>query len=373
MEDRRGCPAAAPAEDSTRDALPPVSRARLVRIDPTAPDPSVIGEAADILRTGGLVAFPTETVYGLGAHALDDHAVRRIFEAKGRPSYNPLIVHVPDVAAAQLLTASWPGLAERAAAAFWPGPLTLVLPKVTAVPDSVTAGLPTVAVRVPSHPVALALLRRAAVPVAAPSANRFTRVSPTTAAHVARGLGDHVDLILDGGATPFGMESTVLDVTGSEPVLLRHGAISRDELEAALGRTTTRVTTPPPLAASPAADPSTVARPAPGMLDRHYSPAADLVVFSTAAQAAAAISSIRTRMHEARVGALLINPLAGVAVDEVVPLPGDAAGYARLFYAALHTLDELGCRLILVEQVPAGAAWDTLRDRLRRASAGRPA
>jgi L-threonylcarbamoyladenylate synthase len=372
MEDRRGCPAAAPAEDSTRGAPPPVSRARLVRIDPTAPDASVIGEAAEILRSGGLVAFPTETVYGLGAHALDDYAVQRIFAAKGRPSYNPLIVHVPDVAAAQRLTSAWPELAKHAAAAFWPGPLTLVLPKVAAVPDSVTAGLPTVAVRVPSHPVALALLHRAAVPVAAPSANRFTRVSPTTAAHVARGLGDHVDLILDGGATPFGIESTVLDVTGAEPVLLRHGAISLDELGAALGRIATRVPPAPHHTASPAADDSTIARPAPGMLDRHYSPAADLVVFSTAAEATAAIASIRARMEGAKVGALLINPLGGVALDEVVPLPGDAAGYARLFYAALHTLDELGCRLILVEQVPGGAAWDTLRDRLRRASAGRP-
>jgi L-threonylcarbamoyladenylate synthase len=344
-----------------------VSGARLLRVAAAAPDPAIIAEAAEILRAGGLVAFPTETVYGLGANALDDDAVQRIFTAKGRPSYNPLIVHVPDVAAARRLTASWTSLADRAAAAFWPGPLTLVLPKTHAVPDSVTAGLSSVAVRVPAHPVALALLVRAAIPIAAPSANRFTRVSPTTADHVVRGLGDRVDLILDGGATPFGIESTVLDLTGSTPALLRHGAIGIDELEAVLGPVITRAPTP---SASGTAAPSAAGSApqlAPGMLDRHYSPTADLVIYPTPAHAAAAVASIRQRTEEARVGAVLINPLAGVSVDHVVPLPGDAIGYARLFYAALHTLDELGCHVILVEQLPEGPAWDTLRDRLRRA------
>jgi L-threonylcarbamoyladenylate synthase len=346
-----------------------VSGARLVHVAAAAPDPAVIAEAAEILRAGGLVAFPTETVYGLGAHALDDSAVQRIFAAKGRPSYNPLIVHVSDATAARRLTRDWTDLAERAAAAFWPGPLTLVLPKIPAVPDSVTAGLPTVALRVPAHPVALALLDRAAIPVAAPSANRFTRVSPTTAAHVARALGNRVDLILDGGATPFGIESTVLDATGATPVLLRHGAISLHELEAALGPVTSRVPHPASTGPRAAAMPATDPRLAPGMLDRHYSPAAHLVVFATASHAAATVSDIRRRMKRPKVGALLINPLTGVAVDHAVPLPGEAAGYARLFYAALHTLDELGCHLILVEQLPDGAAWDTLRDRLRRAAA----
>jgi L-threonylcarbamoyladenylate synthase len=353
-----------------------MSPAKLLRVDATAPDPAAIREAAAIIRAGGLVAFPTETVYGLGAHALDADAVLRIFSAKGRPGYNPLIVHVPDVAAALSVAAAWPPLARRAAAAFWPGPLSLVVPRRSTVPDAVTAGLDTVAIRIPSHPVALALLAAAGVPIAAPSANRFTRVSPTTAAHVARGLGDRVDLILDGGATPFGIESTVLDVTGPRPVLLRHGAIGLDELEPALGPVTVRVpvpdenrkdTAPGDDPAGPPAPES--ARPSPGMLDRHYSPDAELVAYTDPAEAARAAAAIRQRMDGARVGGLIRNALPGVDLDEVLPLPGDARAYARLFYAALHTLDELGCKLILVEQVPEGAAWQAVRDRLRRAAA----
>jgi L-threonylcarbamoyladenylate synthase len=334
--------------------------ANVVRVEAAAPEAEAIGRAAEVIRAGGLVAFPTETVYGLGANALDPEAVQRIFTAKGRPGHNPVIVHVHDADAARAVTGAWPELAERAAAAFWPGPLTLVLPRSAAIPDVVTAGLDTVGIRVPDHPVALALLREAAVPIAAPSANLFTRVSPTTAEHVIRGLGDRADLILDGGATPYGIESTVIDVTGTRARLLRPGAIGHHELEAALGPVEA-VT----LAGSTHED--SVPMPAPGMLDRHYSPAAELVVFD---ELAVAREHVR-RVHElgGRAGGLVTHAV-GIGLDEVVPLPEDPRSYARLLYASLHTLDDAGCALILVEQVPAGPAWAAIRDRIERASRG---
>src|SRR5438874_1626045 len=179
---------------------------RVLTVDPVDPRPATLAEAAEVLRRGGLVAFPTETVYGLGANALDAAAVRRVFAAKGRPPNNPLIVHVADAADVPAVAAAWPDVAERLATHFWPGPLTLVLPRGSALPDEVTVGGPTVAVRVPAHPVALALLRAAGVPVAAPSANRSGHLSPTSAAHVIKGLQDRIDLILDGGPTDGGLE-----------------------------------------------------------------------------------------------------------------------------------------------------------------------
>lgn len=317
-----------------------------------------MNQAAQLLRDGGLVAFPTETVYGLGANALDATAVGRIFAAKERPSYNPLIVHVPDADAARSVVAEWPALAERAAAAFWPGPLTLVLPRQPAIPDIVTAGLETVAVRVPAHPVALALLRAAGVPIAAPSANRFTRVSPTTAAHVAAGLGDRADLIIDGGATPYGIESTVLDVTGTRPRLLRYGAILPHELAAVLGPID-EVS----LAGSPAADATPL--PSPGMADRHYSPAGQVMVYTQMAEAEE-LAHRGTDVGQ-RVGAVVRT--AAPPAHEIIALPDDARGYARLFYAALHTLDDAGCDLILLEAPPQDPAWAAIRDRMKRAGA----
>ena len=208
----------------------------LLRIDPANPDRATLRVAAVALRHGGLVAFPTETVYGLGAHALDEAAVARIYAAKGRPSYNPLIVHVTDAEAAKALVADWPTNAALLARAFWPGPLTLVLPKRGIVPDAITAGLPSVAVRVPAHPVALALLREARIPIAAPSANRCTELSPTTAAHVVESLGDVVDLIVDGGPTTVGIESTVVDLSGPAPRVLRPGMISAAQIAEVVGR-----------------------------------------------------------------------------------------------------------------------------------------
>jgi L-threonylcarbamoyladenylate synthase len=327
----------------------------LERVDPRHPDAAIIARAADVLRRGGLVAFPTETVYGLGANALDSTAVDGIFAAKGRPAYNPLIVHVADAARARGVARDWPDVAERLARAFWPGPLTLVLPKRSEVPSSVTAGLDTVAVRVPSHPVALALLEAAGIPIAAPSANRSTEVSPTTGSHVEKSLGDRVDLILDAGPTPVGIESTVVDVTVSPPVVLRPGSITLADLARVAGNVS-----------EASASRGDEARRSPGMLDRHYAPRAKLMLATS--------DRIRELVEGAqhagrRVGAIAITAaLSSRARDELLTLPNDPDGYATRLYAALHALDDAAVELIVVENPPDGPAWRAVRDRLERAA-----
>ena len=331
----------------------------LVRVPADGPGPQLLAHAASVLRRGGLVAFPTETVYGLGANALDPEAVRRIFAAKGRPSFNPLIVHVPDVAAALALVTTWPDAAAALARRFWPGPLTLVLPKRDLVPDAVTAGLPTVGVRVPAHPVAHALLQAAALPVAAPSANRYTELSPTSAEHVERALGDRVDLILDAGPTRVGIESTVVDVSGALPELLRPGTISLDELRAVVGDVR--------VASDATRDDPVAPRRAPGMVERHYAPRARLVPFAPERRAAAAHDAADATDAGQRVGALLLAPL-DAPLRHPVRMPADPAAYASRLYAALHALDESGCDLVLVELPPETPAWAGVRDRLRRAA-----
>ena len=205
------------------------------RIAHAHPEPAVIAEAAAILRRGGVVAFPTETVYGLGANAMDAAAVQSIFAAKGRPADNPVIVHVADTAAARRLAAHWPDIATLLAEKFWPGSLTLILPKRPEMPEVVTAGGSTVGIRVPAHPIALELLRVAEIPIAAPSANRSTQISPTTAAHVMQSLNGRIDLVLDGGPTTGGLESTVLDLTVDPPRILRPGLVTRQQLQAVIG------------------------------------------------------------------------------------------------------------------------------------------
>jgi len=320
-------------------------------------------EATRILRAGGLVAFPTETVYGLGANALDAAAVARIYAAKGRPSYNPLIVHVRDASAVDSVAREWPDAAAQLARAFWPGPLTIVLRKREHVPDAVTAGLDTVGVRVPSHPIAHALLSTADVPIAAPSANRSTALSPTQAKHVARSLGDSVDLIIDGGPTQVGIESTVIDVTGTVPVLLRPGMISIDELERVLSRSVH--------VADAASEHTQVGKglPSPGMMDRHYAPRTRLVL------APSEPDKMTDALDELRSGgkrvAVLVRDGSDVPIakgPDVIRMPRDAASYAAALFETLHRLDDQGFDAILVERVPGGYAWGGVRDRLERAA-----
>ena len=325
-------------------------------IDRQYPDPVLLERAAGMLRAGRLVAFPTETVYGLGAHALDPDAVGRIYTAKGRPAFNPLIVHIPDVASARRLTQEWPEAADRLAARCWPGPLTLVLPKATIVPDAVTAGLGTVALRVPAHPVALALLHAAGIPLAAPSANRSGQVSPTTAAHVARSLGGRVPLILDGGACEVGIESTVIDLSVQPPRLLRPGMVSQRELEEVLG----------PLAPPGAPDAPDAPRSSPGMLDRHYAPAAAVLLYEPGMEATTIPLANAVRDRGGSVGAIV--RLSRPATDRTIIQPDDPTGYARSLYDALHQLDAAGVELILIERPPPTGEWDAVRDRLVRAA-----
>jgi L-threonylcarbamoyladenylate synthase len=352
----------------------------LLPVDPAAPDPEALVRAAETLRRGGLVAFPTETVYGLGAHALDPDAVARIYAAKGRPGYNPLIVHVADAEAARALTSAWPAEAEALAAAFWPGPLTLVLPKNESVPDAVTAGLPSVALRVPAHPVAHALLRAAGLPVAAPSANRSTEVSPTTAQHVVRGLGDRVDVVLDGGPCPVGIESTVLSLAGPVPTLLRPGTISVDDLRPVIGE----------VAMPSAAPDATAARPSPGMMDRHYAPRAELRLFEGTALPEHDLV-VEQRRPDGTTALLVFEMKSGrgggpAAAQQqanapgadllpgatVIAMPGDPAEYASRLYSLLHELDDAGYRRVWVQQPPDAPAWAGVRDRLRRAASPHP-
>jgi L-threonylcarbamoyladenylate synthase len=328
-------------------------------LDPTAPDPAVIARAARLIRSGEPVAFPTETVYGLGANALDAAAVRRLFEAKGRPAHNPIIVHVESREAARQVVRDWPPIAERLACAFWPGPLTLVLPKRAEIPDEVTAGLPTVAVRVPAHPVALALLRAAAVPIAAPSANRSGEVSPTTARHVEKALGDRVSMILDAGPTQIGIESTVVDLSNTLPVVLRPGTISPLDLTAILGPVGTRTHERG----------GTTSRPAPGMLERHYAPRAALRLFDGADRAAVLEEMRQAANAGRRLGALLLTGHED-GTGETIHMPNDPSAYARALYAALHSLDDVGCELVLVERAPLSPEWAGVRDRLERAAKG---
>ena len=317
-------------------------------------DPEAIEKGAAWLRAGRLVAFPTETVYGLGANALDPDAAARIFDAKGRPASNPLIVHVHDAEAAQALTRAWPPIADELAQRFWPGPLTLVLQKAEAVPDIVTAGGPTVGLRVPAHPAALALLRAAQVPVAAPSANRSTEISPTTAAHVAASLAGRVDLILDGGPTRVGVESTVLDLTVQPPRILRPGMVTADQLRAVIGEV-----------AEGTGSEAAILR-SPGLLTRHYAPRARLLVVPPAEVTAA------LRAGRGNTGLVTREPNSPArypTAARVVTLPPDAAGYAERMYAALRELDGAGMDRIVVEEPPRSGEWTAVRDRLARASA----
>lgn len=310
--------------------------------------PDAIAAAARLIRNGGLVAFPTETVYGLGADATDDRAVARIFAAKDRPRFNPLIIHVPDAEAAGRFV-ELDARAEMLSKRFWPGPLSLVLPRREdcAVSLLAGAGLDTLAVRAPNHPVAQALLRAADRPVAAPSANRSGAVSPTTAAHVLESLGDAVDLILDGGPCTVGVESTVLDLTRSPPALLRPGGVTVEDLEQVLG---TVAQAAPIESGGPAS---------PGMLESHYAPALPLRLDATDLRPGEALLSFGP------------HTLAGFAAERNLSPDGDLTEAAANLFAHLRELDDPAYAGIAATPIPERGLGRAINDRLRRAAAPR--
>lgn len=339
----------------------------------TSPEPAVIAEAALVLARGGLVAFPTETVYGLGARGLHEAEVRRIFAAKQRPTGHPLILHVDDEAMARTLTPSWPDGASRLAAAFWPGPLTLVVERSPHVPDVVSGGLHSVGVRAPQHPVALALIRAVGEPLAAPSANAHTHVSPTTAAHVVRSLGDRVDLVLDAGPCAHGIESTVVDMTSAPPRVLRAGAASLEAIRAVL----------PAVVYDSISLTGDAARASPGLAAKHYAPRTRVVLVESGAGIEAAAVGVgggeSSGVTPLRLGAIVWSDAARTALEAArrdgrlalttfTALPPDAAAYGHAIFAALHDADAAGLDALLIERVPESAEWWAVADRLRRAA-----
>ena len=318
-------------------------------------DPAHVQLAAQALADGRLVALPTETVYGLGANALDDQAVAAIFAAKGRPADHPLIVHVPSPEAADALAAELPEVARRLMQAFWPGPLTVIVPRRPGVAAAAAGGQDTIGLRCPSHPVAQALLRACAtlgvLGVAAPSANLFGRVSPTTAAHVAGEFGEDV-LVLDGGPCEVGIESTIIDCSRGRPVLLRPGVLTRARIEQAIGQ--------------PLLDRDDQAPRASGTLEAHYAPRAkvrlmDPKTLRTALEVLGNASTVKLALYSRTVRAPRGMPHR--------PMPDDAAGAAQGLFATLRDLDALGVQLIWVESPPESPEWDGVRDRLNRAAA----
>lgn len=303
-----------------------------------APNDVSIAEAAEAIRRGELVVIPTETVYGLAADAMSPSAIARVFAAKGRPAENPLIVHVSSIEEAGQVAVHMPEMAKRLGESFWPGPLTLVLPRAESLPREVTGNLDTVAVRIPNHLAALALIRAAGTPLAAPSANPFTRLSPTRADHLDSAILAHVAMVLDAGPCEVGVESTVLDLSGGAPRILRPGGISREAIERVIG----------PIADDPS---DKEASRSPGQYPRHYSPRTPVKLVAKAdSDAAALVFSEPRSAHQLRMPA---NPLP----------------YAARLYAALHELDTLGAGEIQIELPPLGPAWEAIHDRLKKASA----
>lgn len=313
-----------------------------------APGAAAIRDAAAILRRGGLVAFPTETVYGLGADASNPAAVARIYAVKGRPPNHPVIVHVGSVAQLVPWAHEIPEHAAKLAARFWPGPLTLVLRRASGVGDDLTGGQETIGLRVPGHPVALELLREFGGGIAAPSANRFGRISPTSAKHVLSDLGSDVDLILDGGTCEIGIESTIVDVSRGKPVVLRPGRISEDDIARALGF--------PPAPRDPGAPR------APGALQSHYAPRQPLRLVASREW------DLRMRGKSTSCGVMAFRARpAGDSSAIWIEAPADPGRYGHDLYANLRALDSSACDEILVEEPPASAEWTAIRDRLSRA------
>jgi L-threonylcarbamoyladenylate synthase len=339
---------------------------RLLAVDPAAPAPAALEEAAAIIRAGGLVAFPTETVYGLGADALASDAVARIYAAKGRPASDPVIAHLADAGDLERVAQQIPASAYALGGRFWPGPLTLVLPRNRNVPDNVTAGGPHLAVRVPDHAVALGLIRAAGTPIAAPSANLFARPSPTSAAHVLADLAGRIDLVLDGGPTRIGLESTIVDLTAHPPVILRPGGIPLEALRELL----------PDLQFRPQyLGPDTAMVPAPGTLLRHYAPRAPLTLYRGERDAVlgAMQAAIEAAPSAPQVGLLLAE--GDVAAFRRWPvviesLGGDEAEAAQRLFAALRALESRGVTRILARLPASDGLGLALADRLIRAANG---
>ncbi len=327
---------------------------RVLRVDPESPDPAALDWAAGVLLQGGLVAFATETVYGLGAVATMPAAVARIFTAKGRPAVNPVIVHVATIEQARQCVATWPEAAERLARRFWPGPLALVLPRAAVIPDVVTAGRATVAVRAPAGRVALALIERTGKPLAAPSANRSNALSPTRAEHVLADLDGRIDAILDSGPTPLGLESTVLDLSQERPKVLRPGPILRASIEKTLGGA--GITLEGPLEASAAPK-------SPGQMPVHYAP-------RTPAYRANSLAEIARVSDRDDLAVLVLgNPRSATepAPSRCVVLESPEVA-AESLYAILHEYDTRGYRAIVVVMPPDETVWEAVRDRLTRAT-----
>ena len=322
---------------------------------------AAVKRAAELLRAGEVVALPTETVYGLAANALDASAVAKIYEVKGRPAHNPIIVHVASNEMAQACTSNWPALATKFSHAFWPGPLTMVLPRAKNIPAIVTAGGETVGVRWPSHPFMQAVIRECGFPLAAPSANLSNQISPTNAEHVASQLRDKISLIVDGGQSQVGIESTVLDLTTAPPKILRPGMIHMESLAAVCGQIQGHE--------SKTQSHASTLR-SPGLLAKHYSPKAKLMVatWKDDADLAAQIDHWQFAIAQVQIIAHTKIPVSFGAANVSV-IPHDAEAFARALYGELHRCDAAGAKLIVMEAPPETPEWSGIADRLRRAAA----
>jgi L-threonylcarbamoyladenylate synthase len=358
------------------------TQTEVVRVDAVRPEPSIIDYAADLLRAANIVAFPTETVYGLGADVFQPAAVERIFVAKERPHSDPLIAHIADEASLELLTTAISEQAKRLASVFWPGPLTLILPRGPRVPHLVTAGLETVAVRMPRHPVALALIRALGSPIAAPSANRFMHVSPTSAQHVLADLAGRIPLILDGGPCEVGVESTVLDLCAEWPTILRPGGVSLEALRDVIAD----VQPPGPSlryrrsvdTANPAEDDS-AAHHSPGQMPTHYAPAIPLLLFDGSVESMRAVMLAEARRRQARgerVGVLVADEDVASFQQSgaLVCSPGSAANSTQIassLFTSLRALEDAQVQVILCRQFDDGGLGLAIRDRLLKAAGGK--
>lgn len=362
--------------------MQPDKRTEVIQVDPARPDPAIIRDAAALLRAGEVVVFPTETVYGLGADAFQPRALERIFAVKGRPFSDPLIVHIAGESALEDLATSLPESARLLAGAFWPGPLTLVLPRGPRVPLLVTAGLETVAIRMPRHPVALALIRELGSPVAAPSANRFMHVSPTTAHHVLADLGGRVPLILDGGPCEVGVESTVLNLCSNPPAILRPGGVSLEALRAVLPDVQPPRGSPGGIGDATTAEERKTQEQgqlAPGQLPIHYAPAVPLLLFDGTAQDMRAAMLAELRRQQARgvsVGVLVADEdvpafQGSSALVKSLGSTADPAQIANNLFAGLRFLEDARVQVILCRSFDGSGLGLAIRDRLLKAAGGK--